>query len=763
MFGDIRYSLRQYRRSPGFAATAILTLALGIGANTTVFSVADAVLFRPLAYPKSDRLVLIWEQLRNVGVRQSRLSATTLEAYSADRSTFEAVATFREFDENLVRSGKGGRVSVISISSGLLGMLGAQTVTGRPLIEQDWQPEHNRVALISHRLFVQRFNADTQAIGQSIHLNDQVYTVIGVLDPNFEFGLRPGGSDIWIPQQPVKDRLQAQFTVLARLRPGVDLTRARESVAGTAKYLNGTIHPYRGPNGEDIGYGATGVSLQEQVMGDFKGGALILMAAVGLVLLIACVNVASLLLVRTAGREREIAIRRALGASRNRLIRQWISEAAVLTFLGGAAGVLVSQWGLAVLKLLSPLNLPVVAKVSIDERALSFTLLVSFIVCLMFGLVPAFVSAPIDKGLRKGNRKTRAFSLLIATEVALALMLLVSAGLLLRSLSHLRRIDPGFRADHLIAMQVQLTGPHYDDARRRVSLFSRLRQHLSALPGVVSVSSVSRLPVGLRVGSMEGRGGNPFSLERSPWNPNTSSRQIAHTQTVGLDYFQTMGIHVLVGRGFSDTDTSDTRPVAIVNETLAERFFPKDDAIGQRLLLGAPEPSAKWMEIVGIVSDIKSATLDEPPIPQFYMPETQDAPKSMNIVMRTSGDPREIGGQAMMIAQSLAPEELVSDLTTMDERVEKSLGHPRFHAMLMMFFSGSALLLAAVGIYGVVAQATIRRTQEIGVRMALGADATRIVKSVLSDGLRPVAAGIVIGLVGGRGHCTFSFEYFVRS
>jgi putative ABC transport system permease protein len=742
----IYYAFRQVARSPGFATAAILTLALGIGANTAVFSVADAVLLRPLPYPNADRLVMVWDQLWKVGERQLPVSAATFDAYRADGRVFEAAAAFKEQDRNLTGAGYAERVSATSATSGLFEILGARTAHGRGFTAEDWQPAHNRVAILGYALFERRFGANPNVLGQTVRLDDAAYTVVGVMARDFNFGLRSGAVDIWTPLPPAEDRGMWQFRMLARMRPGIAIEVAQASVTAAATHVEETMHPYRGPNGEDGGYHAIVVPLREQLLGDFRTGALILLSAVALVLLIACANVANLLLARAAAREKEIAVRRALGASNAALLRQCMTEAGVLAALGGAAGAVVGLWGVALLKALSPTDLPGVAHIGIDGRALLFMFAISAVVCLLFGAAPSLAMTRVNWTLRGSRSRRRTSSVLVAAEVALALMLLIGAGLLLKSFARLRQIDPGFRPDHLLTMQVQLPDPRYPQPRTRIRFFSELQQRLAGLPGVISASTVSRLPIA-RVG-LNTRSGNPFSIDGRPWNPDSLAPQIAHTQTVGLEYFKTMGIPLRAGRDFSEADTLDSPLVAVINETLARRFFLRRDAIGRHLLLGAPEPGARWMTIVGIIGDLRTGALEDQPMPQYYTPQAQEASASMIVVLRTAGDPLQLAREASGVVRLLDPDVPVYQIGTMQQHVSDAVGQPRFQTVLLALFAVAALFLAAVGIYGVVAHAAAQRTKEIGIRMALGADAARVVATVLAGGLRPVAAGILLGFGG---------------
>jgi predicted permease len=747
MLADVRYALRQLRRSPRFASAAILTMALGIGATTAIFSVADAVLFRPLPYPKSDRLVMVQDELAKMGVHFTDVSFETFEAYRQIRS-FDAAAAFTEEERDLIGSGGAERVSVLSSTPGLLEMLGARTVKGRGFGSEDWNPEHNDVAILSYSLFASRFGADPGTLRRAVRIAGRLYTIVGVFEPKFEFGLGGKGADVWVPLPTMKDPSVWQFHMLARMRPGVGIANAQASLNETAKHVEETVRPYRGPNGEDGGYRARVFSLRNRLLGDFKTGSLLLLAASALLLLIACVNVANLLLARAAGREKETAIRRALGASGMRLLRQWTIEAAVLATIAGATGLAISHWGVLLLKALTPDELPGNTTIGIDGRVLLFAFVISGLVCLVLGLAPVLALAQGNRTLRGPRQRRRVAKTLIAAEVGIALALSAGCGLLTKSLARLQQIDPGVRVDHVLTMRIQLSGPRYQQARQRARFFAELQERLAKLPGVISASEVSRLPV-FTVG-VDTRYGNPFSTDAHRWNPNARTRQMAHTMTVGLDYFRTMGIALREGRDFSRSDVMDAPPVAIVNETLARGFFPRGDAIGRRILFGAPVPGGtnRWMTIIGVISDVRNGALDLPAPPQFYAPEMQEAGDQMFVVLRTQGNPSAIGPTVARVVRQLDPEQPIDETSTMEQHIEGTMGQPRFRAMLLSFFALSAVLLAAVGIYGVVAYAAVQRTKEMGIRMALGADAARVALTILADGLQPIAVGVALGIGG---------------
>ena len=743
---DLRYAVRQLRSNPGFTVTALLTIALGIGATTAIFSVADAMILRPLPYPNSNHLVLVWDTLAKIGVRQMTVSAEDFDAFRTNIHIFRSTAAFQEEDRNLITPGSTERVSAISSTPGLLDMLSGVSVIGRSFTQDDWQPDRRSVAIISHSLFMRRFSGDHAVIGKTFRLDDRIYTIVGVLGKEFQFSTGTGSVEIWTPLPPVTDYRKRQFQVLARLNPGINVRTAQQAITATAQRLEQTTHPYQGPNGEDLGYTATVISLHDQLFGSFRTGTLILMGTVMLVLLIACVNVANLLIARGAAREKEMAIRHVLGASRIRLVRQWLTEAALLAFLGGSAGLLASHWGVLLLKGLIPGDLPGIARIDLNQHVLLFTFAISAAVCVLSGSAPLLTSTPNDASLRGPRRKRRLSNALVSTEVALAFVLIVGSGLLLQSFEHLRRIDPGFRSDHLLTMKISLSGSRYENPAERIRFFSLLQQRLSQLPGVISASAIDRLPV-FTVG-VDTRSGNPFSVDGHPFNPNSAAQQLAHTQTVEGSYFTTMGIPLLAGRTFSASDTTDAQPVAVINQTLARSIFPQGDAIGRRILLGAPEPGARWMTIVGIIGDVRTGALDLLPMPQFYTPATQDAPPQMFVILRTVLDPPLMEHEAASIVHQVDPEQPVQYIATMQQHVDATMCQPRFETSLLSFFAASALFLAGIGIYGVVTNATIQRTKEIGICMALGANHGRVLTTVLAEGLRPVLFGIVLGLTG---------------
>jgi putative ABC transport system permease protein len=544
MLHDLRYALRGLARNPGFAAAAILTMTLGIGAVTTLFSVADAALLRPLPYPEQARLVMVWDQLTKLGQMRFPLRYQTFVPY-LQTDVFESSAEFRLEDATLTGVGEAARIIVMRSSAGLIPMLGAAPAIGRGFTEAETNPGHGNVAILGHRLFMDRFGGSAHAVGRSIALDGRAFTIIGVMPAGFEFSDtedqdRP---DIWTPLELADDGRWGAFSMIARLRDGVSMDAAQSALSAVAKHLDETQHMYHGPNGEDAGYRVRVVSLRDELLGRFRLATLLLISAACAVLLIALANVSNLLLVRAVGREQEFAVRRAIGASEARLARQWITEGALLAAIGGVLGAIASEWGVRAVLAVSPVALPSATRVSVDGRVLGVTFLIVAIVSIVFGLTPLFAGR---LALRGGRPKQRTAPALMAAEVAIAMILLISGSLLLKSFASLRHVDAGFHPEHLLTLHLDLPHVQYPEPRDRISFYSALHDRLSELPGVIAAGEVTRLPA--NGGSPNSRGGNPFSIEGRPWNPNSAVPQLAHTQSADPDYFRTMQIPILAGR-----------------------------------------------------------------------------------------------------------------------------------------------------------------------------------------------------------------------
>ncbi|MGA3204117.1 MAG: ABC transporter permease [Bryobacteraceae bacterium] len=739
------YTLRTLLRAPGFTLAAVLTLALGIGANTAIFSVVDAVLLRPLPYPDADRLVMVWNQLTKLGLNRLNPEYRTAEAYRKLDNIFESTGGFLILDRILTGDSGAERVPSMMASGEVFPMLAPHASLGRIFTPEEYRANAEPVAVVSHSLFMKRFGGDPSVIGKSINLDGVAHRVVGVMSPSFEFSLRITGIDIWTPRSLDNPKNWGNTTrMIAKLRPGVSLAAAQSALDAAAKHVDETEHPYTGPHGEDAGYRVQVITLREQLLGDYRTVTWILLCAVAAVLLIACVNVANLLLVRAVSREKETTIMRALGATGARLMAQWMTESAVLALLGGILGSVAAVWAVKILVRLSASALP--SEVTVDRRALLFTLAVSCVVCLLFGLAPALASARMTWGTRGTTRQSRrAASSLITIEVALAVMLMISSGLLLKSFNRLRHVDPGFNPVHLLTMQVQFP-PTRPIARVRANAFyTELRERLAQLPGVISATQ-GMLPV--RGGGANASGGDPFMIKGRAYDSSGPVGQFANLTGIGPDYFRTFEIPLRAGRLFTRGDYATQPPAAvIVNEALARAFFPQG-AIGQAI--GLPKLCTDsscdfdWSTIVGIAADVKTAALDRAAIPQIYLP----FPGGSSVILRTAGEPMALAREAAALVRSMDPDMPVFDVQTMEDRISESIGQPRFETAIVGFFAAAALFLAAIGIFGVVAHSTAQRTQEIAIRMALGADAPRVIETVILDGLRPVVLGVLLGLAG---------------
>ena len=746
MLNKLRYALRGLLKAPGFALAAVLTLTLGIGANTSIFSVVDALLLRPLPYPDSDRLVMVWDELQKYNFPRRSPEYHTADAYRRLDNIFESTGGIFWFDETQSTDRGAERVSVMTVSKEVFPMLAPRAEKGRVFLPEEYRAGAEPVVMLGHALFNRRFGGDASVIGTSIRIRQTSRRVVGVMSADFEFSLRSGAVDFWIPVPLDTPRSWGNATrMIARLKPGISIEAAQAALSAAARHVDETEHPYAGPHGEDAGYGAKVVTLHEQLLGEFRSVTLILLCAVAAVLLIACTNVANLLVARAVSREKETAVRCALGATGAQLMAQWLTESAVLAILGGALGSVAAGWGVKLLVRLSPSALPGIAKIAVDGRALVFTLAIPCIVCFLFGLAPALASGKMAWGARGTTRRSRrASSLLVTAEVALAMMLMIAAGLLLKSFSRLTNVDPGFNPSNLLIIPTE--SARMQLPQQKIQFYAELRERMASSPGIVSATT-GGLP--LSGGGVNSGTGDPFGVRGRSYDTTAGPvTQFAKLNSVGVDYFKTLQIPLRAGRAFTTGDLTGESPSAvIVNETLARAFFPQG-AVGQPI--GVP-PLCRdtkcdfiWARIVGVVGDVKARALDLAAMPEIYLPQ----PSGM-IILRTTGKPQSIAHAAASAIRSMDRDIAVLETQTMEDRIAATTGQPRFATSLVTFFAAAALFLAAIGIFGVVAHSTAQRTQEIGIRMALGADRARIIQTVMFDGIRPVAAGLGLGLTGG--------------
>jgi putative ABC transport system permease protein len=750
---DIAYATRILRRSPGFTMTAVLTLALGIGANTAIFSVVNATLLRPLPFPHPERIVAIQNQYKSIGLDSAAASVADYVDYRKQRHLFSEVAAVNTDDFNLTGVDRPERLQCGEATSGLFTVLGVQPVLGRVFTYEEDQPGRNQVVLLTEGLWKRRFGGDPNVLGRTIHLNDKPYTVVGIV-PSILQWFAP--LDAWIPtgftpaQMSPALRTNQFLFILARLQPGMSLERARAGMAAFAGVLAKNF-PDQYP--ASSGWAIRVDSLNELLVGDIRGALLVLLAAVGFVLLIACANVANLLLARAAGRMRELSIRAALGAAKWRIARQLLTESVMLSLLGGAAGVLLGSWGVGFLVKNGPQELPRLDEVAIDGRVLAFTAAIALLTGLLFGLAPVLQVATGNlhdllklgaRGAAGSLRRHRTRNTLVIAEVAISLVLLVAAGLLLRSFASLEKVDPGFRAQNVLTFGVSLPPVRYRTDAQTSGFFHALLDRVSTLPGVSTAGAVNPLP--FTGSNMSGS----FSIEGHDV-PAGGTAPHADQRIVSPGYFKTMGIPLRRGRLVADSDREGAPLAAVVDEALAHEYFKDQDPIGRHLRRGRGS-GGPWATVVGVVGHVQHSALDSKQRKAtLYWSYLQRPAQSVQVVVRTAGDPMALANGIQREVSSLDKDVPIFDVKTMDQRVAASLANRRFAAWLLAAFSFIAMLLAAVGLYGVMAQTVLQRSREIGVRMALGAQSGDVLRMILRQGAILIAGGIIAGTVAALG------------
>jgi putative ABC transport system permease protein len=756
---DLIYGLRMLRRNPGFAAVAILTLAIGIGANIVIFSIVNGVLLKPLPFPDSRRIMTLWETDANRGVTRGTASAAELLDWREMNHSFQELSGWRALYFTITGSGDPEQIWGSQVSGNFFRMLRVSPVLGRDFSLEDEQPGHEQVVILSYELWQRHYGGDAQIVGKTILLDDKPFQVIGILPKGFTlYGTMPE-FEIWKPfafNRTQLDRENHELVVFGRLRDGVAIPQAQAEMETILAQLKKQYPGIDQKNGIRV------VGFHDELVKPLRPGLLLLLAAVGLVLLIACANVANLLLARASVREREIAIRSSLGAGRWRIVTQMLTESVLLALIGAAGGVVVAYGGLHVLRLLMPPSagrgqIPHLDWIAIDAKVLGFTFLVALVAAVIFGLAPAIqvVRSELFESLKEGSRGSTggrrtnlARSVLIVSEVAFSLLLLVGAGLLVRSFALMMSEDLGFDPANVMTMQIFLPETHYTTVPSIVNFDNAVIDRVNALPGVKSASAVNFLPLTGWTAFCD------FEIAGRA-NPPSGEHFTGEYRVADWRYFRTMGISVKEGRDFTAADGPDSEGVVMINETLAHRYWPNEDPVGKQIKLLFPATLRPWdaqarpgfLTIVGIVADVRDWSWAEPKVAQLYLPSTQDASRIMRLVVRTGGDSSQLTPAIRKIVESVDPNQPITEVQSMDGYLRIVTAQRRLNMSLLAFFAAVAAILAAIGIYGVMSYVVTQRSHEIGIRMALGAQPRDVLRMIVKEGMTLAVIGLVVGTV----------------
>jgi len=739
---DLRYAMRMLTKRPGFALVATFTLALGIGANSAIFSVVNAVLLRPMPFQQPEEIIKLWESFARGG--WGTVSVPNLKDWREQNSVFTGIAAYQTAGYGLLVGDSSERIAAATVSANFFEILGVQPRLGRGFLNGEEEAGRNRVAILSDALWQRKFSGDPNIVGKNVLLGGENYQVIGVMSPQFRFPSRL--TELWVPLD-VPPQLQANrgnhwLMSFGRLNPGVTLEQARENMAAIAKRLE---EQYKD---NQAGRSVRLIPLQEEVVQFVRPALFVLFGAVGLVLLIGCVNVANLLMARAAGRRREIAIRVALGAGRGRLIRQFLTESVLLSLAGGILGLLIAKWGIAVLVALASSVLPRASEIALDTRVLGFTFALSIFTGIAFGLAPALQSSRSDvqTALKdSGNagsspQRNRLRGWLVVAEVSAALVLLIGAGLLLKSFWRLQRVDAGLKPEHVVTMSLALPEAKYPNPESLFKFRQQFLQRVNALPGVEAAGMINLLPL-----QNWGYNGDIYIEGDPPYPPGQAP--ISEFRTVGGNYFQSLGIPLVAGRWLDEHDTADAPQVILINQALAKTYLAGRNPIGAHLLQnGQPK-----ITIVGVVGDVNQSGLTQASRPEIYTPYQQagdSSTRGMSLVIRTVGEPASIVNAVRGELRGIDPNQPVYNVKTMSTVIDESVSDRRLNMTLLSIFAALALLLACIGIYSVMSYTVTQSTREIGIRMALGARSTQVLKLVIGHGLMLTIAGVVIGILG---------------
>ena len=750
---DILFGLRMLLKSPSISIVATIALALGIGANTAIFSVVNAVLLRPLPFPDSDSLVSVFETDTQRGQQRGSHSYPNFFDLRSQNTVFERVASYNSGDFIMTGRGEPARLQGSVVTADLFPLLGVAPVLGRMFHPDEDNPSQDRVVMLSHSLFQKRFNSDPSILNQAITLDGRSFTVVGVMPPSFEFPIQNDPVELWTTiaghasgKDPVTAQRGAHFLrVIGRLKPGVTRDQAQAELTAIAARLEQQYPDTNTRKGLKVEAALTAL------VGDIRPALLILLGAVACVLLIACANVANLLLARATSRHKEMAIRTALGASRRRVIRQLLTESVMLSILGGAVGLLLAVWWSDLLVALGKEDIPRAVHVGLDWRVLGFTLGISLLTGLIFGLAPAFHSSKSElveslkeggRGTSEGARRNRVRNVLVVTELAIAVVLLVGAGLLIQSLWRLRNVNSGLQPQNVLTFTVGLPEIKYN-TDRQTQFFIDLKGRLESMPGVQSASTIYPLPLS------GDRFVISFEIEGRPMPPKDHPN--GDFFTTGVGYFRAMGIPIIRGRDFDDRDKHGSTPVIIITETFARQYFPNEDPIGKRIHPGISSiegEDSMMREIVGVVGDVRNRTLSTEARPAYYVPHTQVPFSQMVAVVKTAGEPRSMISGVTKEVASMDADIPLFGVKSMEEYLSTSVAAPRFNTTLLSIFAAVALVLTIVGLYGVMSYSVAQRTNEIGIRLALGAQSRDVLLMIVKQGSTLILLGLGIGLLG---------------
>lgn len=754
LWRDLKYSLRTLKNKPGFAAVVIFTMAMSIGANTALYSVLSAVLFRAMPYADADRLVMVWETNLKKNLPESLFSVPKYTAVKEQNRVFDETAAFTFGNFNLTGRDEPEQIRGARVSGSLVRVLGVKIALGRDFLPEEDEPGANPVVVLSHELWQRKFGADPSVIGRPVTLDGKIYTVVGVMPQGFSFYNE--SVRLWVPRafdnnlltpEQVK-RGAGSLMVVARLKPGVEL----QQVAASTAVIN-QQYQQEYPGNSDADNEIKVIPLREQLVRDIRTTLLVIWGAVALVLLIACANIANLLLARAATRSREIAVRTALGASRGRLVRQMLTESVTMSLLGGALGLVLAYWGVPAILALNPDNVPHFNEIGISPQVFAFTLVLSLLAGLFFGLAPSLQLSKTKlnetlkdsaKGSTAGRARRRGQSLLVVVQISLTLLLTILAALTLQSYRHLQGVSPGFDARNVLTMRLSLAKSKYPEPQQQESFYRQVLERVGNTPGVVSVGAISYLP--LAGGSIQ-----YFYNVEGTERRGLGKDPLASTYVVSSGYFKTMSIPLLQGRAFTDQDDSKAPKAVVISRSLAARYFKDESPLGRRLAISADYSPAGWMTIVGVAENVKSSDLGEEARDTIYVPYTQVRWPNMYLVVRAPTGPENLTGAVRGQIRSVDPDQPISSIRTMEDVVGSSVAQSRFTVVLLGAFAGLALLLAIIGVYSMMAYSVNERVYEIGIRMAVGAQEKDVLRLFLIKGLKLTLVGLIVGIAVSAG------------